>query len=329
MFFQDTDSGQFNLEEILTAIRPALVTLPDSKCIRVSSPWVALGPMHDDFQERAERPETLAWKLPSWTMNPSLNSVLLWLEQKRDPEKFAREYGCEFLAAASALIPSELIDKAVCKGVPSFAPSTALHAVAGLDPSSRGTDSFGFGLAHKSTDGRIVLDYVQQWKPPGQGRFLDYNSVLPEIMDRMNNYGATQVFSDQICAAALAAEFAKRGFTFKQVSTFGSRAADLYRSVRQLFVAGKIDLPDNAELIEQLKKLEEILSEGGRSVVQARSGHDDIAIAACLAVYEASVLPEYREPMMTCVPLYDAWDGPAAEFGRAPVPGSGGWRKLN
>ncbi len=331
-FFMDTDSGQFNLEEVLTAIRPALLTLPDSKCIRVSSPWVASGPMHEDFSRRAERPETLCWKLPSWQMNPSLNSVLLWLEKKRDPEKFAREYGCEWLAAASALIPSELIDKAVARGVAYFAPSTALRCVAALDPSSKGADSFGFALAHKSSDGRVGVDWCQQWRPPGGGKFLDYGTVLPEIFDRMNAYGASKGFSDQVCAAALAAEFQKRGFDFEQVSTLGSRAADLYRTVRQLFVAGKVELPDHPVLVEQLKKLEEKLGEGGRSLVEARSGHDDLAIAACLAIYEASLLPEYHEPMTECLKLDSPTDddGPAyGGLGHRYIPGSGGWQKLN
>lgn len=319
-FFQDSDSGQFNLEEILTAIRPALLTLPDSKLIRVSSPWVAIGPMFEDFQKRAERPETLAWKLPSWMMNPSINGVLLWLEKKRDEQKFNREYGCEFLEAAGALIPSELIDKAVCRGVPCFAHSNAIHAVAGLDPSSKGTDSFGFALAHKSNDGRIALDYCQQWKPPGAGRFLDYGTVLPEIFHQMTQYNATRAYSDQICAAALAAEFAKKDFEFTQVSTYGTRAADLYRTVRQLFIAGKVDLPDNPELISQLKKLEEVLSEGGKSVVQARSGHDDLAVAACLAIFEASLQEDYREPMVVCVPIFGDGDEASHDRWFHPIP---------
>jgi hypothetical protein len=329
-FFMDTDSGQFNLEEILTAIRPALVTLPDSKCVRVSSPWVASGPMFEDFARRGEFPETLCWKLPSWQMNPSLNSVLLWLEKKRDEQKFAREYGCEFLEAAAQLIPSELIDKAVARGVAYFVPSTAMRAVAALDPSSKGADSFGFALAHKSADGKVVVDWCQQWRPPGGGRFLDYGLVLPEIFDAMNRYGASKGFSDQVCAAALAAEFQKQGFDFEQVSTLGSRAADIYRTVRQLFVAKKVDLPDQPSLVEQLKRLEEKLGKGGKSLVEARAGHDDLAIAACLAIYEASLLPESTEPICQFLPLYDLDDGPASGgLGHPYQPGTGGWRKVS
>jgi hypothetical protein len=331
-FFKDSESGQYNLQEVIDALRPALLTLPDSKLIRVSSPWVAEGPMHEDFIKRAERPETLCWKLPSWTMNPSISSARLWFEKARDPQAFAREYGCEFLAAAAQLIPSELIDRAVARGVPFFASSTELRAVAALDPSSKGADCFAFALAHKSNDGRVAVDWVEQWRPPGQGRFLDYAEVLPQIFERMTAYGSTKAYSDQICAAALSAAFAEKGFDFEQVSTLGSRAAHLYRSVRQLFVAKKVDLPDNAVLIEQLKKLEERLGEGGSSRVEARSGHDDVAIAACLAIYKASLEPESREPMTECLKLYDSLsdDGPASgDLGHPYQPGTGGWRRAS
>jgi hypothetical protein len=311
-FFRDSDSGQYNLSEILDAIRPALLTLPDSKLICVSSPWVALGPMWESFQKRAERPEELCWKLPSWTMNPSINSARLWFEKTRDPQKFAREYGAEFLEAAGALIPSELIDKAVQRGTRGFPSSNSLHCVAGLDPSSKGTDCFGFALAHKTTDDKIILDLARQWKPPGNGQFLDYGGIVPEIVEQMNARGATKIFSDQICAAALASMFQKYGMTFEQVSTFGTKAAELYRTVRQLFVAGKVVLPDDPEVIGQFKKLEEILAEGGKSVVQASSGKDDLAVASCLAIYEASLLPVQREVQAYSVfvdgALDDSWE---------------------
>lgn len=319
-FFRDSDTEQYNLQEIIDAVRPGLLTIPDSRLICVTSPWAQIGPVWEAYQNRATRLDELCWKLPSWRMNPTLPQKELDKERRRDEAIFLREFGAEFSTANSALLPPEMVDRAVARGVPFFTTNVANRCVAGLDPSSKGNDSFGFALAHKSIDGRIAVDWCQQWTPPGGGRFIDYGYVLPQIMDQMNNYGATQVFSDQICAAALAAEFAKRDFQFTQVGTFGSRAADLYRTVRQLFIAGKVDLPDQPELIAQLKKLEEILSEGGRSVVQARSGHDDLAVAACLAIYEASLLPEYREPMIQCVPLYDYGDEASHDRWFHPVP---------
>jgi hypothetical protein len=319
-FFRDSDTEQYNLQEIIDSVRPGLLTIPSSRLICVTSPWAQIGPVWEAYQNRATRPDELCWKLPSWRMNPALSQKELDKERRRDEAVFLREYGAEFSTANSALLPPEMVDRAVCRGRPYFTTNVVNRCVAGLDPSSKGNDSFGFALAHKSVDGRIAVDWCQQWTPPGGGRFIDYGYVLPQIMDQMNNYGATQVFSDQICAAALAAEFAKRDFQFTQVGTFGSRAADLYRTVRQLFVAGKVDLPDQPELIAQLKKLEEILSEGGRSVVQARSGHDDLAVAACLAIYEASLLPEYHEPMMECVSLTDYGDEASHDRWFHPIP---------
>jgi phage FluMu gp28-like protein len=235
-------------------------------------------------------------------MNTSLNSLLLWTEKKRDPKRFATEYGCEFLQAASALIPADLIDKAVVVGQREFPNQKDIRGIAALDPSSKGADAFAFAVAHKRSDGKVVLDLARQWKSPGNGQFIDYNYVVPSIIETANMFQVTQVYSDQVCAAALAAMFQKKGMKFEQVVTYGTRAQELYRSVRQLFVSGDVILPDNPELISQLKKLEEFLVEGGRSLVEAKTGHDDLAVASCLALYQGSLMACGLAPKV--VPLF-------------------------
>ena len=292
-FFKDSDSGQYNAEEILAALRPALLTLPDSKLISISSPWVASGPMFDDFQKRPEG--TLTWALPSWKMNPGLNSLLLWAEKKRDPQRFEIEYGCKWLQAASALVPSVLIDKAVVVGQSEFPAQSGVRGILALDPSSKGSDSFAYAIAHRE-NGKIKLDLAREFKSPGDGRFIDYNFAVPEIIATAKQYRVTDTYSDQVNAAALAAMFAEKGFSFHQVSTYGTKASGIYQAIRRMFTSGEIILPDNPTLINQLRKLEEVLMEGGKSVVEAKTGHDDAAVAACLAIYEASLLPESREP---------------------------------
>lgn len=303
--FKRTDSEVRNLDEVIDAILPAMSTVPDARLICITTPWAQLGKIWDVFSTRAEHPQLLVWQAPTWVMNPANPSVNSEAKRekmrRRDPQWFDREYGAQFSLTVDALLPPELVDRAVVRGVREFPTQSEIRAVAGLDPSSKGSDSFGFGLAHKTKEGKIFLDVSMAWKPPGGGVFLDYNAVLPTIVEKMNAYGAVNVFSDMVCAASLAAEFAKTGHRFQQVTTFGTRAADLYRSARQLFIANKVVLPDDPELISQLKQLTTVLADGGRSVVQARSGHDDRAIAACLAIYEASLIPEPRDPICTSV----------------------------
>ncbi len=89
-----------------------------------------------------------------------------------------------------------------------------------------------------------------------------------------------------------------QGYRFIQVTTYGSEAAQLYATVRQLFVGDEMVLPDNPELVAQLKKMEEFLTEGGKSLVEAKTGHDDLAVAACLAINQASFIP--AEPPFQC-----------------------------
>jgi hypothetical protein len=298
-FLRDSVSGEYNLEEILDALTPSLLTLPDSKLILISSPWATVGPVWEAYKNRAQRPNELVFKLPSWRMNPSLSPELLWLERQRmGDQKYNREYGAEFSDAVSQLIPSDLIDKAVVPGVrETRTEKPEQPAVLALDPASKGTDAFAYAIAHRCDDGRVKLDLAKQFKSPGNGQYIDFGRVVPSIIEEANQFQAMQVYSDQICAAALAAMFSQKGFRFNQISTFGTKAQELYRTVRQLFVAGKVILPDNPELTTQLKALQEVLAEGGRSVVQAKTGHDDLAVAACLAIYESSFLPQSFEPI--------------------------------
>lgn len=244
-FFRDSDTEQYNLQEIIDALRPGLLTIPSSRLICITSPWAQVGPVWEAYQKRAETPDVLVWKLPSWKMNPALDQKMLDKERARDEAYFLREFGAEFSTAASALVPSEMIDRAVARGVREFPREQGRRYLAGLDPSSKGNDCFAFALAHKEPDGRIVLDLTRQWKPPGGGQFLPYDDIVFSITETMNRFGATRVFSDMICAAALAAMFQKFGISFEQVSTGGGgvKSQELYRTVWQLFVAGKVVLP--------------------------------------------------------------------------------------
>jgi phage terminase large subunit-like protein len=293
-FFRDSETGNYTLGEIINALRPGMLTLPDSKLIRVSSPWIKAGPMWEDYKFRGERPDTLSWKLPSWEMNPALPEKELAAERVRDEAYFLREFGCEFVEAANVLLPADLVDAAVMRGVPEFPPKPGVLTVCGLDPSSKGDD---FAEAYAYTfEGRIYLAKARAWRAPGRGKYIDYNVVLPQVIATMKHYGAPKAYSDQVSAAAIDAELRKAGLQFEQSTSYGTKATGKFQTLRSKIISGQVVLPDQAELITQLKRLEEILAEGGRSTVEARQGKDDLAIACAMAVHFAALSGEPRQP---------------------------------
>ena len=108
-------------------------------------------------------------------------------------------------------------------------------------------------IAH--ADGpRIFVDYVRAWRAPGRGRYIDYNSVLAEVVATMRRYGAPKAFSDQVSAAAISAELGKASLWFEQTVTYGTKAGPKFQTLRQKVISGELALPDNEVLIGQLKR---------------------------------------------------------------------------
>lgn len=291
-FFRDSDTGAYNLEEIVNAIKPGMLTVPDSKMVLVSSPWAQVGYAWSLVRDRDKNPDVLIWRAPSWVMNPTLDRAELERERQRNEQYWRREYAAEWVSSASVLLDSVLVERCVARGISEFPHKREFVHCLALDPSSRG-DDFAMCCSHAEGD-VIVIDYVKAWRAPGRGRYIDYNVVIPHILDTMRRYDIPKAWSDQVSAAALSAAITKAGFQFEQTTTFGTKAAPKFQTLRQKIVSGELVIPDDPELVEQLKNLEEILAEGGRSTVEARTGKDDKAVCCALAVYAAATQTEVR-----------------------------------
>jgi hypothetical protein len=287
-FFKDADSGAYNLAEIIRAVRPGTLTMPGSKLVRVSSPWSKSGPMWDDWRLRNERPNTLCWKLPSWIMNPSLPSDELARERERDEAYFLREYGAEFLDAASALLPTEMVENCVARGQTEFPPKTDTLYTAALDAGFK-SDSFAFALSSSEGD-RVRLDLIREWKPR-KGRPVQFADVLAEIVATMRLYGCSTIYGDRVAAEPIRQTLLSQGITFTETTTLGRRASGIFQTVRAKVIAGQLVLPDNPELTNQLKRLEVTVGAGGAERVEASVGHDDMAVCASLAIHQAVARP--------------------------------------
>jgi hypothetical protein len=284
-FFRDSDTGAYNLDEILKSVRPGTLTMPGSKVIRVSSPWSKDGVMWNDWRLRNERPDTLCWKAPSWVMNPGLPADELARERERDESYFLREYGCEFLDSAQALLPPEQVERCVSRNAWSErAPQSGVNYVGSLDAAFR-SDAFAHAIAHVDGE-RVVVDLARSWKPR-RGQPIQFLPVLEEIVNIMKNYRAYDLYGDQVAAEPIKQFVAQHGITFEQTTTLGRKASAIFATLRAKCMAGQLELPNDPELISQLKRLEVVVGPGGSERVEAATGHDDKAIAVALAVHQA------------------------------------------
>jgi len=107
----------------------------------------------------------------------------------------------------------------------------------------------------------------------------------------MKRYNSTQIYGDQVAAEPIKQALAAHGITFTQRTTLGRRASAIYGTLRAKTISGQLELPDNPELISQLKRLEVVVGSGGSERCEASHGHDDLAVAVTLAVHEAISQP--------------------------------------
>lgn len=292
-FWRDESDPTVNpAEEILGAVRPALLQYPRGRQLLVSSVWAKSGPVHSSYAKRLERDEPLVLKLSSEQGNPTLSPELLAAEKERDPERYEREINCAFVDSAQSLLPGEALEACIVKGRWEVPPRPGMQYSGALDVAFR-SDWFGFAVSHAEGE-RVILDVVRSWKPAPK-KAIQFTDVMQEIIAICKYYGCTRAFADQVSNEVIKQVLAAEGIVLEQVTTLGRRAAGIYATLRAKVLAAQVELLDVPELISQLRRLEIVRSSGGQERCEASSGHDDVAIASALAIHQSVAQPA-REP---------------------------------
>jgi hypothetical protein len=280
----EDDPTQNPAEEVLAAVRPALIQFLFGRLLMVSSPWNKSGPMWSAFSKRLETREPLCMRMTSMQGNPTLDPALLEAERLRDPDRYEREINAEWLDAASALLPGDALDAAIAKNRHENPPKTGVMYVLGLDAAFR-SDAFAAAWTHAEGE-RVIVDYVRSWQPQPK-RPVNFSVTMDSIIETCKYYGCRKAYADQVANEVIKQKLAQHGIALEQTSTGGRRASGVYQSLRAKCLAGQLELLDHAELIGQLRRLEIVRTSGGGETCAASSGHDDIAVATALSVYQS------------------------------------------
>ena len=110
--FWSDESGANPASAVFTALKPAMMTVPDSMMIIGTSPWSRRGPVWD-FRDRwygVENDHTLVWQADTLSMNPSIDPAEIQREYDLDPVSAAAEYGAQFRSDIECLLTREVID---------------------------------------------------------------------------------------------------------------------------------------------------------------------------------------------------------------------------
>ena len=184
-------------------------------------------------------------------------------------------------------------------------------------------------IAHHA-NGIAVLDLLHEVEAP----FSPASAVFTHAQ-MCKNYGCFEIWGDRYSGEWVADEFRRNGIEY--------RASDLDRSAIYLFAlatinSGRCELLDNERLVNQLCGLKRRTGTQGRDTIDHASGaHDDVANAACGALFlardagadnsliefeKANLAGKYNTETAVAAKFRDAWaraEHSLAHYKGAPV----------
>jgi len=178
--------------EIISAIRPAMATVPGAMLLCASSPYARRGALWDAYRRHYGKPgAVLVWKADTRTMNPTVPQSVIDDAIEADPSSAAAEYGAEFRVDVETYIAREVVEAAVAAGRHELPRVEDIHYIAFVDPSGGSADSMTLAIAHSEGE-RVVLDVVRERRPP-----FSPDDVAREFAETLKAYGVTSVRGDR------------------------------------------------------------------------------------------------------------------------------------
>lgn len=284
--FWRSDEASANPDaEILAALRPAMLTIPDSMLLAASSPYARKGALweaYDRYYGKVEDP--LVWQAPTRVMHPSVPEEFIREEYDKDPVAADAEYGANFRSDVAAYIPREAVRAVTVPGRMEVAPQrrSGIRYYAFIDPSGgSGGDSMTLAIAHRAGDGTGVLDCVRELRPP----FSPEGAVV-EFAETLKSYDALEVVGDRFGGEWPRERFKLHGIRYVVSEKTKSQ---IYREFMPLINAQRAELLDLPRLFDQVSSLERRTARGGRdSIDHPPGGHDDVANVAAGALVLAA-----------------------------------------
>jgi hypothetical protein len=166
--FWPADEASTSGSEVIAAIRPTMLTVPNSLLICASSPYARRGPLWDSYRKYFGKDDApvLVWQAPTLTMNPSVPQREIDDAYEADAASAAAEYGALFRTDVQTFVAREVVEACVSTGCYERPPSPDLFYSAFCDPSGGSSDSMTLAIGHKEGDTVIIDALRARWRTP-------------------------------------------------------------------------------------------------------------------------------------------------------------------
>jgi hypothetical protein len=274
--------------EVLAAVRPALATFAGSLLVCVSSPYAQRGALYEAYRRFYGQPDprVLVARAPTRLLNPTIAEELIAEEMERDPDAASAEWQAQFRSDVASFLDVQLVDGATrsepreLPRLPATSSGAHIRYMAGADISGSRVDATAATVVHPDGQ-RIIVDACRVWRAPH-----DPAQVAREMAAFLAGYGLHSATADQYGAGLTVSIYGEAGVALVPASVNRSQA---YLSLLPLLLTGRIELPPEPRLRQELLGLERRTARGGRDSVDHRPGsHDDLANSLALAAWAAS-----------------------------------------
>jgi hypothetical protein len=315
--FWRSDEGSANLDrEVITALEPAMATIPNALLLGASSPYAQRGVLWDNFEKWFGKPGgPLIWKAATRVMNPTVPQEFIDEQYEQDPLAAEAEYGAQFRSDVDAFVTRDVLDMAVTEGVHEIPFEKDVRYFGFVDPSGGSSDSMTLAIGHVDrATRRGVLDVLRERRPP-----FSPENVVTEFAQVLHEYRVFRVKGDHYAGEWPADRFKRSGVGYEIAKKIKS---DIYLEFLPLLNAQRCALLDNRTMYNQLLGLERRTARSGKETIDHVQGaHDDLANVAAGVMVELlgkrnptaidpSVLQRSAQIVRAPFPLLGSMTGP-------------------
>ncbi len=281
-FHADSDGHQ-TLDRVFSALVPATAQFGELARVIVGSTPYGSENLFADLYAKAvsgEMRDARAHHATTAEMNPTITPEFLSQEAERDPDHFPSEYLAEFATSGDSYLDFDRITISDHRTLP---PDAGTNWIVGLDPAFS-KDDFGIAVVgcERTDPRRLLIGHVEAIPPSG------FTGAVDEVARIAERYGAGRVITDQYSATALTERLRWEGLNVHTHVMTGQSKTQVFSELRARLYDGTLEIPNDAALIAELRRLRAKFSGSGASVEAPRVGgsHGDRAAALSLAVFE-------------------------------------------
>jgi hypothetical protein len=301
--------------EIITALKPGMLTIPGAVLLAISSPYRRAGTLWSAYRDHwaKEHDRVLVWKGPTLSMNATADREEIAKAYEADPDSARAEYGAEFREDLETYVSPETVQAVTVADRQSLPYAfdddrgRTYRYVAFCDPSGgSGGDSMTLAIVRRDTEtGRGVVCRLEEIKPP-----FDPAEATKSYADILNEYGLAHVEGDHYGGDWPKSEFRKHGIVYEICDLDKSH---IYNEFLPLLNKREVELLDNRKANAQLCALERRTGPTGTFIIShpnVAGAHDDLVNSVAGALvrimkrrglegYGAEVTPMSPSPTMS------------------------------